>query len=243
VRAALSRFASRQGQPELSAAVRVRTTIPRQLGLAGSSAVVIAVLRALAAAHGTELDPRTLAQEALAAETEELGIAAGPQDRLVQAHEGLLFMDFATGEVEPLPTDLLPPLFVAPRRDPGEPSGTVHIGLRERHAAGDPAVHAAMHRLADLTTRARDALLAGDHGAFAACLSGSFAVREALVELDPRDARGIEVARARGLHANYAGSGGAVVGVLADADPAELAAAYAQTGWRCTVAPCGSPSR
>ena len=32
---------------------------------------------------------------ALAVETEDLGIAAGPQDRFVQAHEGLLYMDFA----------------------------------------------------------------------------------------------------------------------------------------------------
>ena len=183
---------------------------------------MIAVLRALATATDTTLDERTLALEALKAETDELGIAAGPQDRLVQAFEGLLYMDFGDDRHEPLHAGLLPPLFVAHRDEDGEPSQTLHRGLRSRHEAGDPAVHAGMRRLADLTATAREALLAGDHDTFAGCVSGSFDVRAAMVELDERERRGIDVARAHGLHANYAGSGGAVVGLLGGADPARL---------------------
>ena len=163
VRAAVTRFArlSGGGGGAPACALRVRTTIPRQLGLAGSSAIVIATLRALAAATRTQLPPRTLAAEALAAETEELGIAAGPQDRLVQAFEGLLYMDFGAGDVERLPVEALPRLFVAHVDGTGAPSGGVHGALRRRFAAGDPHVVDTMRRLADLTAEARRALTAG----------------------------------------------------------------------------------
>src|SRR3954452_10729270 len=79
-------------------AVDWATTVPREVGLAGSSAIVIAVLRALARATGATLGERELARMALAVEAEDLGIAAGLQDRLVQAHEGLAAMDFGGGE-------------------------------------------------------------------------------------------------------------------------------------------------
>ena len=236
VQAARTRFARLAGGALAPSAIEVRTTIPRQLGLAGSSAIVIAVLRALGAATGVALEPRTLAAEALAAETEELGIAAGPQDRLVQAFGGLVHMDFGTGEVEPLPADVLPPLFVAHHAGTGAPSGTLHSGLRRRFEAGDRAVVDGMRRLADLVTEARAALLAGDHRAFAARVGASFDLRAAMVELDPVEAEGIAIAQAHGLQANYAGSGGAVVGVLAGADRDRLDAAYRRAGWRL-VAP------
>jgi len=236
VDAAIARFARLAGGALAPCAVEVRTTIPRQLGLAGSSAIVIAVLRALAAATGTALEPRVLAAEALAAETEELGIAAGPQDRLVQAFGGLLYMDFATGDVEALPAEALPPLFVAHQAATGAPSGTVHGALRRRFEAGDRAVVDGMRRLADLTADARAALLARDVAAFAALLGASFDLRADMVALDPAEAAGVLIAREHGLHANYAGSGGAVVGVFQNADRDRLAEAYRRAGWKL-VAP------
>ena len=98
---------------------RWSTTVPREVGLAGSSAIVIAVLRALSQATGTSLAERELARMALAVEAEDLGIAAGLQDRLVQAHEGLVAMDFGDGRaaIERLDPALLPPLYVAWRED------------------------------------------------------------------------------------------------------------------------------
>ncbi len=73
----------------------IETEIPREVGLGGSSAIVIATLRALCALARSRLDPAATAAIALAVETEDLGIAAGPQDRLIQAHEGLLYLDFS----------------------------------------------------------------------------------------------------------------------------------------------------
>src|SRR4051794_41209011 len=121
--AALRRFAHATGIDPGPRRIRCSTTIPKQVGLAGSSGIVVAVLRALADAVGVDLPPAELAVIALEAETEELGIAAGPQDRVVQAHGGLVMMDFTGshwrgGALDPAPP---PPLFVAWRPQPAPP--------------------------------------------------------------------------------------------------------------------------
>ena len=65
------------------------TTIPRSVGLAGSSAIVIAALRAA----GVDLEPPEVAELALAIERDDLGIAAGLQDRAVQAFDQPVLVD------------------------------------------------------------------------------------------------------------------------------------------------------
>jgi glucuronokinase len=195
-------------------AVRWGTDVPREVGLAGSSAIVTATVRALCALHGHALEPSALAELVLAVEVEDLGIAAGPQDRYAQAHGGLVLMDFAgpTPRVERLYPELLPPLYLAWRTDAAETSHAVHGGLRER--AAEPRVRAAMARLASHARAARNALLAGEREAFAAAIDASFDERAALLALDPRHVAMVHAARRAGASANYAGSGGAIVGTL-----------------------------
>ncbi|MEA2251342.1 MAG: glucuronokinase [Solirubrobacteraceae bacterium] len=194
--------------------VRWGTAVPREVGLAGSSAIVTAVVRALCARHEHPLDPDELAALVLAVEAEDLGIAAGPQDRYAQAHEGLVLMDFGgrSPRVRRLDPELLPPLFLAWRTDVAEPSHATHGGLRAR--ADEPGVRAAMARLADHARAAAVALRARDRAAFGLALDASFDERRALIELDPRHVAMIDAARAAGASANYAGSGGAIVGTL-----------------------------
>jgi glucuronokinase len=212
--AALRRLAHFAELPSSGYALSYSSSVPGEVGLAGSSALVVAALRALCVAFGIELTPDQLALAALEAETEELGIAAGPQDRVVQAHGGLVMMDFANSRwrVESLDPALLPPLFVAWRHEHATHSGDYHAELRKRHAAGDPAVHGCMKRLAQLATDARDALIAGDHAAFGRCMDASFDQRAAMGPLVPEHVEMIELARSLGSSANYAGSGGAIVG-------------------------------
>jgi galactokinase/mevalonate kinase-like predicted kinase len=222
-------------------AVRWGTDVPREVGLGGSSAIVTAAVRALCALHGHALAAGELAEMVLAVEVEDLGIAAGPQDRYAQAHGGLLLMDFAGPEphVERLDPALLPPLYLAWRTDAAETSHTVHGGLRER--AAEPAVRHAMGRLAAHARAARDALLAGDEAAFAAALDASFDEREGLLELDPRHVAMVRAAREAGASANYAGSGGAIVGTLPPAGPEPVARALTSLG--CEVIAPGIPER
>jgi galactokinase/mevalonate kinase-like predicted kinase len=211
------------------------TEVPREVGLAGSSAIITATLRALCDLHGHALDPGDLAEMVLAVEVEDLGIAAGPQDRYAQAHEGLVLMDFS-GErprVERLDPSLLPPLYLAWHAGAAEASHAVHGGLRER--ASDPAVERAMALLAGHARAARDALLAGDGPAFAAALDASFDQREGLLELDRRPLAMVRAARATGASANYAGSGGAIVGTLPPAGLEPVATALKALGCEVIV--------
>ncbi|HEX6458306.1 MAG TPA: hypothetical protein VF032_05255 [Thermoleophilaceae bacterium] len=214
MRAALERFRERIGsdQPvELSC----ETNVPREVGLAGSSAIVIACARALCDLHGAALERDELARLALAVEAEDLGIAAGLQDRIVQARETLVAMDFGGRPVyEELDPALLPPLYVAWHPDAAAPSGVAHGDLRERHARGDQEVIEALVRLADLAAAARDALTAGDGAGFARCVDASFDERLRIMPVDPLTARMVESARSAGASANSAGSGGAIVGTL-----------------------------
>jgi glucuronokinase len=210
--------------------VRVRTSIPREVGLAGSSAIVIATLRALGALHAAPLREHALAHEALAAETEELGLAAGLQDRVAQAHGGLVLMDFSAAgappRVEALDPAALPELLVAWHPGAAAPSGHTHAGLRERAERDRAGVDAGMRRLAGHAHAARDAIVARDPAALAAAMDASFDERARLVGHAPAHLAMIAAVRDAGGAANSTGSGGAVVGVVPD--PARRAAVLAR---------------
>src|SRR5204863_9303456 len=69
MRATLARFRGRIGKQE-PVALSCETNVPREVGLAGSSAIVIACARALCDLHGTALERDELARLALAVESE-----------------------------------------------------------------------------------------------------------------------------------------------------------------------------
>jgi glucuronokinase len=220
VRATVTRFAREHEPAAARTAIEVSTSIPRGVGLGGSSAIVIATLRALCSLYGCSLGAPELATTALAVETDELGIAAGLQDRVAQAHGGLVFMDFSpsagANAYETLDSALLPPLVVAWRGKAGGDSGAVHAPLRERHARGEPLVVAALEELGCLARQARAALVQRDHAELLRCVDRSFDARRRMLELDPRHVEMVECARASGASANYTGSGGAIVAVCAN---------------------------
>jgi glucuronokinase len=211
-------------------AVRWHTDVPREVGLGGSSAIVTATVRALCGAHGHEPAPGELAEMVLAVEAQDLGIAAGPKDRYAQAHEGLVFMDFGGREarVEALDPQLLPALYLAWHPGTGATSHATHGGLQARRE--EPAVRAAMARLAGHARAARDALVERDLPAFARALDRSFDERHVLLELDARHVAMVRAARAAGASANYAGSGGAIVGTVPPAGFDPVAAALRAEG-------------
>ncbi len=78
--------------------LRYDTNIPRQVGLAGSSALVTATLRCLMdffRVTSSDLPKERMPQFILDVEVAELNIQAGLQDRVVQVYEGLVSMDFS----------------------------------------------------------------------------------------------------------------------------------------------------
>lgn len=199
------------------------TTIPRQVGLAGSSALVIATLRCLAEAVDLEIPDHVLPSIALRVETEGLGIAAGLQDRVVQTYGGLVAMDFGTptvdarfavshGDYERLDPATLPPLFLAYRPMAAASSGTYHVEIRSRFDRGDAIVHDVMRQLATLVTEGRAALRWGATERFAALIARNMELRRALASIPDEQLALIDVADELGLPATFTGSGGAIVG-------------------------------
>ena len=74
--------------------IRYHSNIPLRLGLAGSSAIITACFKALQQFFGIIIEPQIMANLVLSVEAKELGIAAGLQDRVAQAYEHPVFMDF-----------------------------------------------------------------------------------------------------------------------------------------------------
>jgi glucuronokinase len=194
------------------------TTVPEGVGLGGSSAIAIAVIRALCGVHGLELGVDEVAAVALAAEREDLGIAGGRQDQIAEAYGGLMLMDFASDRPDRLDPALLPPLVVAWREECAESSGIAHAKLRARFDAGDAVVQECIAELAALAFSARDSLVGRDRDAFARAVDRSFDLRARMMPLDSRHVAMIDCARGAGAAANYTGSGGAIVAVCVDED-------------------------
>jgi glucuronokinase len=223
--AAAKRFGDRD--PELGdRGVRLqvlRSDIPPGVGLAGSSAIVIAALRALGELFGSEVPRDELPELALTCETEELGITAGPQDRVVQAYGGLLYMDFdpalpGWGRHEALDTALLPSLFIAWLTGEQTDSGEIHRSARDRFEAGDDEFVSAMRAIAALARRALSPLTLRDGAGLGVLLDENFDLRRRVYDLDPRHVAMVDAARELGAPANYTGSGGAIVGLFRDDD-------------------------
>ncbi|MBM3495176.1 MAG: hypothetical protein FJX72_12775 [Armatimonadetes bacterium] len=232
--------------PRSAFTVAYGTTIPRQVGLAGSSAIVTATMTALMEFYEVterELPRAILPNLVLDVELQELAIAAGLQDRVVQVYGGCMFMDFAQdlmetrgyGEYTRMDSRLLPRLYLAWDDRPSE-SGRIHSDVRTRFQRGDPQVIEAMRGFADLAERGRVALEERDFGELARLMDANFDLRRRIYGDDVLGARNLEmvsIARDLGFAAKFPGSGGAVIGPFSsDTDRDRLAEAFVQRGYR-----------
>jgi glucuronokinase len=245
VKATIKRFADwcdEQSIPtERPFSIRYESRIPRGVGLGGSSAIVTAVLRGLLEFHEIEISLEHLPGLALSAETEELGIAAGLQDRVAQAYQGLTYMDFdpeasaarGHGSYEPLDPSLLPPLLIAYAPAAAQPSHEAHRAVRDRFLAGDEDVRATMASIAELADRGREALLSANAAELGRLMRKNLELRRRIFQLEPSHLQMAEVAAELGMPANYAGSGGAVVALADPEAAAKLGGMLAAEG--CTV--------
>jgi glucuronokinase len=203
--------------------VRYQTTIPRQVGFAGSSAIIVATLRCLMEFYDVRLPIEMQPTFVLMVEQEELGIVVGLQDRVIQVYEGLVYMDFDPGRkhlveglacywYEPMDPALLPALYVAHHESLGEPTEVFHSNIRERFNRGDQTVVSAMRCCAELAKSGREALIAGDVERLAGLINRNFDTRRGIYPLPAWQIDMVETARRCGATANFAGSGGAIVG-------------------------------
>jgi galactokinase/mevalonate kinase-like predicted kinase len=218
---------------ERNFSIRYETTIPRQVGLAGSSAIIVATLRCLMEFYGVTIPLAAQPTFVLSVEKEELSIAAGLQDRVIQVHEGLVSMDFGVEQermvdgfksyaYERLDPGLLPPLYLAYSDHLSEPTEVFHNDIRGRFDRGEKEVITAMRDAADLALCARQALKEGRSEELPAMIDANFDIRRRIYKLPSWQVEMVETARRAGASANFAGSGGAVIGTY-DGSPQMLA--------------------
>ncbi|XP_024300628.1 glucuronokinase with putative uridyl pyrophosphorylase isoform X1 [Oncorhynchus tshawytscha] len=224
-------FCSKQGiaLTKQNFTLKYDTNIPRQVGLAGSSAIVSATLKCLMKFYNiteSDLPKPTRANFILNVETDELFITAGLQDRVVQVYEGLVYMDFSKqlmdeqgyGDYIPMDMSSLPPFWLAYLSDPSD-SGRIHSNVRQRWLNGEAEVVDAMKSFAGLTDQARVALQGMDWSRLAQLMDENFALRRSVYTEDclgPGNLKMVQLARQFGSAAKLPGSGGAVVGLCLD---------------------------
>jgi glucuronokinase len=198
------------------------TTIPRLVGLSGSSGIVVATLRALSVFYDITIPLHLFPGLALSVERDELGITAGLQDRVIQTYEGIVYMDFdkqllqtrGYGEYIPLKPETMPPLYIAYDADRAEISDVTHRNLKQLYDTGDATVIHAMQKYRDLTDRGRHALMTGNWDDLHTITNENYDIRKTIMNIAPENQRMIDVARATGVSAKFAGSGGAICGVF-----------------------------
>lgn len=225
--------------------LRYHSDIPQRVGLAGSSALAVSILRALAVRHDVSILDEDLPSLALSVETGEMGIHGGLMDRVSQVLGGVAYMDLSEdliagtgrGAYEALPEDRLPDLFIAWNPDLASGSEMVHNSLRERVRRCDAGALSLLTDLAALADEARRVLISGSAGELAAIMDANFKLRARLVDVSSGNRLLVETGRRFGAGVKQAGSGGAVVGAH-DGDPArlqKLKRAYDQIGARFHV--------
>jgi glucuronokinase len=200
--------------------VQWSTTIPRSVGLGGSSALVLATMQAALGCWGLDVPPHELAEAALMAETDELGLAAGLADRVAQVWATTVLTDCrgAAPVISAVPVHGAPEVLLAWNPAAAGPSDRYHGELRTRFAAGEPGLAGAMAELAGLADAAARALASGDRAGFAEAVDASLEARCALGPVPAAALEPVEALRAAGASVNFAGSGGALV-IVGPVDP------------------------
>ena len=207
--------------------LRYETHIPRQVGLAGSSAIITATMRALMEFYDVDMPKAAQPSFVLSVENEELGIAGGLQDRVIQVYEGLVYMDFDKARerevegfrcyhYEPLDPGLLPPIYIAYSTHLAEPTEVFHNDIRGRFGRGEEKVVSAMKRCGELAFLARQAIVDRDAARLGQLMDENFEMRRGIYDLPPWQVEMVEAARRCGASAQFAGSGGTIIGSYRD---------------------------
>lgn len=213
------------------------TTIPRQRGMSGSSAIITAYLKALLKLHGLDrhnmFSPSRLANWILKVETEQLGVTAGLQDRVLQAYSDeadAVYMDFSReafaankgefGQYEPIRSKTFPKLALLLSDEPSH-SGQAHKRIKALIEEGDKKIVSQMQKIALL---AKEAALAFREENWLGLGNIMAQNADKRVEIYGKTSLGknnlamLDLCRRSGCFGNFTGSGGAVVALLPSED-------------------------
>ncbi len=234
--------------------VLTHSEAPPGSGLGTSAAMGVALIGALGEATGSASDDTTVAETAVALETEDLSILSGKQDHYASTLGGAQYMTFQGGEVTHTrlalsATDLaqLRARVVLVYTGSSRLSSDLHEHVVGRFEARHAGLLSTLDEIARIATAARDALVAADYTELARCVSANWDCQKRLYPGITTDEieQLADVGRrngALGMKACGAGGGGCLAFVSRDGHEAGLAAALADAGaqvLRYDIAPAG----
>ena len=205
---------------DLKCRIRYCSDIPVKAGVAGSTALTVAMLRALLEFQGVKVHRYRLAEMARYIELHFLRVVCGYQDAYMCTFGGLNYMDFqgkqfyreAEAElyatIEPL-HNYVPRLpFVLAHTGVQHSSGAVHKPIRERWLEGEREVLDAYVRIGRLAREGKKALLQGNWERLGRLMNENHAIQRDLGGSGQSNERLIKVSLDHGaLGAKLAGAG------------------------------------
>jgi galactokinase/mevalonate kinase-like predicted kinase len=242
--------------PRLACRVEYTSDIPLRSGMAGSTALVVAMLKGLLAWQDKFPNPYRLAEMARYIELNHLKVVCGYQDAYMCTFGGLNYMDFrgkqfyreAEAElmatIEPLAPYVEQLPFVLGFTGVQHSSGAVHRPIRERWLEGEPEVVAGYERITEIARMSKKALLLEDWALLAQLMNENHAIQRELGGSGQSNERLIAAALeagAWGAKLAGAGDGGTIIALWLEDDTSALEEALKQAGasaiYRLYVAP------
>jgi D-glycero-alpha-D-manno-heptose-7-phosphate kinase len=188
---------------------------PAGAGIAGSSALNVAVCAVLARFTGLDLEPEALLQIAQDVEAQVIRVPTGIQDYRPAMYGGIAAIELHAGGPRRValsvdPAELERRIVLAYTGEPRN-SGTNNWDITKRHIDGDREVFDCFERIRDTAAAMREALNRGDWSATAASLNEEWANRKRLapgVTTPAIDALIAKAASAGSQAAKVCGAGG-----------------------------------
>ncbi len=201
--------------------IRYFSSIPRQVGLAGSSAIITATIKALLEFYQVKIPNEVLPTLILSVEKDELGIKAGLQDRVIQVYEGCVYMNFKKdkmkkngyGIYENINSSLVPNLYLAYKTNLSKVSGQIFNDVHIRYNEGDQQVIKTIDRIAAIAEQGRTALKQKDYKKLNELINENFDQRSKIFNISDSNLEMANVARSCGASAKFTGSGGSIIGM------------------------------
>ena len=191
--------------------VRIRSRLPRAMGLGSSAALAVAVLRAFDLALGFDLGDERVNELAFKCEKLAHGTPSGVDNTLATFARPMLFRNDLT--MENIDLDEIPPLVVACSGQSGSTHELV-AGVRQRREESPDLYDALFAQVDTLSKAGARALARTDYAALGRMMDVCQGLLNALGVSTPELERMIDIARsagAAGVKLTGAGGGGSIV--------------------------------
>jgi galactokinase/mevalonate kinase-like predicted kinase len=242
--------------PPLACRVAYDSEIPLRSGMAGSTALVVALLHSILTWLGESPNRYELAERARYIELNYLKVVCGYQDAHMCTFGGLNYMDFrgkqfyrrAEAElfatIEPLAAYVPELPFVLGFTGVQHASSAVHKPIRERWLEGEPAVVEGYRRITELARMGKKALITRDWTLLGRLMNENHSIQRTLGGSGESNERLIDAALQTGALGSKlagAGDGGTIIALWIKPDTAPLETAMHQAGATAIFRPQVAP--